>query len=141
MKYILIIWSMVLYNYSFGQITSIKTTNHWKLYDINAGNLFQYSIDTVKTFPCYELDDDSIHEYLAELSELSSDDPPRWMGAHIATYDMDGRMRKVEISLYGGFFYDEASKKHYQIPDNKIDDWLSYIRRSFMAIHKEPNRK
>jgi len=110
---------------------------HWKLYDIASGNLFQYTIDTLKKFAYYDLDDDTMHEYLAEVSELPSNDPPRWMGAHIATYEINGATKKIEISLYGGFFYDESSKRHYQLPDNKIDDWLSYIRRSFMTIHKE----
>lgn len=141
MKSIFIIWTALLYNLSFGQNVSFKTAMHWKLYDITVGNLFQYSLDTLKHFPFYNLDADSIRDYMDEVSELSSDDTPRWMGAHIATYVFGGETRKIEISLYGGFFYDETSKKYYQLPDNKIDNWLSYIRRSFMNVHEGDQRQ
>jgi hypothetical protein len=120
-----------------GQTTSFKAAKNWKLYDITTGNLFRYPVDSLKKFHYIELNDDSIHKYIEDVSELPADDPPRWMGAHIATYEIEGITKKIEISQYGGFFYDEVSKKHYQIPDTRIDEWLAYVRRSFMAIHKE----
>ena len=136
MKPILITLSVFVHSLIFGQTASFKTANHWKIYNATTGNLFQYPIDTLKIIPYYSLDDDSMHGYLAEVVELPSDDPPRWMGVHIATYEMGRIIHKIEISLYGGFLYDETTKKHYQLPENKIDGWLSYIRRSFMAIQK-----
>jgi len=136
MKPVLVLISIFLWNLTVGQPMPFKMAKHWKLYDITSGNLFQYSIDTLKNFAYYDLDDDTMRGYISEVSALPSDDPPRWMGAHIATYELDGAIKKVEVSLYGGFFYDESSRKHYQLPDNKIDDWLSYIRRSFMTVHK-----
>ena len=35
--------------------------------------------------------------------------PVAWMGGYIATCDLDGVVRKVDISKYGGFFFDEKT--------------------------------
>ena len=82
-----------------------------------------------------------MHFYLAKVSIWPSNDPPVWMGAHVATYEINGLERKVEISLYGGFFYDEEAKIHYQIADDKIDRWTEFIRQEFMKNHTKTANK
>lgn len=118
-----------------GQSLPIGKSTHWKIYDISGNDLFTYSIDTIKKFPASPINEDSIHFYLSDLSIWPSNDPPLWMGAHIATFELNGSERKVEISLYGGFFYDEGTKLHYQVAENKIDSWTTFIRKEFMKIH------
>lgn len=70
--------------------------------------------------------------FLAGLTEMTAGGPHVWMGAYIATYEFNGRLHKVEISHYGGILYDEPTKRHYQIPENKIQDWLAFIRNAFI---------
>jgi hypothetical protein len=59
------------------------------------------------------------------------------MGGYIATCKLDGSLRKVELSNYGGFFYDEKTKVYYQIPAAKSEDWLSYIQQNYLTLTKK----
>ena len=136
MKYIFIIF-LINYSCSFGQTSSFERSQKWKLYDVAGSNLFKYSTDTLKRFSFYNLNDDSVRDFLKGIREIPADDAPVWMGApHIATYEIDGLINKVDISLYGGFFFDEKSKKYFQLPNNNIDSWHSYIRECFVSFHK-----
>ncbi|GGB01557.1 hypothetical protein GCM10011511_26090 [Puia dinghuensis] len=50
------------------------------------------------------------------------------MGAYLSSYETeDGKEKKVEISDYGGFFYDEASELYYVIPRSISNEWMDYI--------------
>ena len=140
MKPIFTIFSLLIYSLIKGQPLSIEKSIHWKIYDISGSNLFSYTVDTVKKFPNSPINEDSIHFYLSKLSIWPSDAPPLWMGVHIATYELNGSERKVDISLYGGFFYDEETKLHYQISEDKIDMWTAFIRQEFMKIHEKTNK-
>jgi hypothetical protein len=119
-----------------GQDTSFQLAKNWRLYDISANDVFQYPVDTLKNFHYAKLDADSMKGYLAALSRVSEESPPLWMGVHVATYELNGTVRKIEISLYGGFFYDESTKRYFLLPDDKRDAWLAYIRQNFMGIDK-----
>jgi len=111
-----------------------RNTQHWKLYNISTGNIFSYPVDTLKNFPYYPLNEDSILTFMSMITEIPSDDPPVWMGAHVATYEKDRVIYKLEISQYGGFFYDEKTQRYFQIPPQKRDDWHAYIRACFMSL-------
>jgi hypothetical protein len=137
MKPILTILAFFLYQLALGQDTSFRSAKNWRLYDISAGDVFQYPVDTLKNFHYTSLDADAMKGYLESLSMVPAESPPRWMGAHAATYELNGVVRKIEISLYGGFFYDETTKRHFLLPDDKRNSWLAYIRQSFMAIDKK----
>jgi hypothetical protein len=136
MKPILTILALLLCQLAQSQDTSFRAAKNWRLYDISADDLFEYSVDTLKNFHYIKLDADSMKGYLATLSKVSEESPPLWMGAHVATYELNAAVRKVEISLYGGFFYDETTRRHFLLPDDQRDAWLAYIRQSFMAINK-----
>jgi len=140
MKLILFIISLFSYSVISGQSTSFTNAKNWKLYKIADENAFQYRVDTLKNFSFERLSDDTMRTFISELSELPSSGPHIWMGAYIATFEYEGITRKVEISHYGGVLYDESSKKHFQIPENKVLDWLSYIRQSFMCTHNDDDK-
>lgn len=141
MKFLLLTATIFASTLAFGQNALFSNSKNWKLYNIMDENAFGYPIDTLKNFAYKELNNDTIKFLFANMSELSPDSPHIWMGAYVATFEYNGETRKIEISQYGGMMYDETSKRHYQIDKAKIDDWLSYIRQSFMAIkrHKQPN--
>jgi len=125
-------------NVCFGQSKSFESAGKWKLYDVAGHNLFKYSTDTLKHFSYYSLHDDSMHTFLQGIKELRTDDPPVWMGGpHVVTYELDGEIYKLDISHYGGFFFDERTRKYYQLSEDKRDDWLTYIRDCFIAVHAD----
>lgn len=121
---------------SFGKAQTIQweSTHHWKLYSISGGDIFSYSVDTLKNYSYYTLNEDSIQSFLATASILPSDDPPVWMGAHVASYEKNKIIYKIEISQYGGFFYDEKTKQYFQISPQRREEWHAYIRIYFMSL-------
>jgi hypothetical protein len=65
--------------------------------------------------------------FLAGRRTIPAEKAPVWMGAYTATCILDNKKRKVDISVYAGFFYDELEKKYYQIPSDIQQDWLNYL--------------
>ena len=101
----------------------------WKLYDIHTDKAFAYSSDTLQNFKSIELPQDSMQTFLKGLTEISKDDSPVWMGFYVASCKLqDGVLRKIDISVYGGFFYDEKSKVIFKLQKIFSDDWLNYLR-------------
>jgi len=127
---------LVGYYSTTAQTGEFGKSNNWKLYDVAGPNLFRYSADTLKAFPSYPLNDDSVHWFMEAVKELPDGDPPVWMGGpQVATYELNGTKYKIDISQYGGFFFDERKKKYFQIKEPKVDDWHSYIRECFVSLH------
>lgn len=105
-----------------------KSTD-WKLYDIHTTKAFAYSSDTLQNFKSIELSQDSMQTFLKELTETSKDDSPVWMGFYVVSCKLqDGILRKIDISVYGGFFYDEKSKTIFQLTKMLSNEWLDYLR-------------
>lgn len=140
MKLILGIVSLFFCTIVLGQVTQFNNAKNWKLYNVADENVFQYRLDTLKNFSYQQLSDDTLRYFMSELSELPANEPQIWMGAYVATFEIGDAKRKLEISHYGGILYDESSKRHYQIAESRIQEWLSYIRRSYMTIHKESEK-
>jgi hypothetical protein len=119
-----------------GQSNSFEHAQQWKLYDVAGHDLFRYSTDTLRNFSFYSLDNDSIHEFVSGVKELPNGDPPVWMGGPlIVTYELEGATYKIDISHYGGFFFDERTKKYYQVATSDIENWNAYFTRCFVAVH------
>ena len=72
--------------------------------------------------------------FMGSAQALHPEAPMPWMGGYIATCKLDGTIRKVELSNYGGFFYDEKTRVYYQIPAIKSEDWLSYIQQNYLNL-------
>jgi hypothetical protein len=120
---------LLLSSESWGQKMDWGKSRDWKLYDIHTNKAFAYSSDTLQNFKCIELPQDSMQTFLKELTEISKDDSPVWMGLYVATCKLeDGLLRKIDISVYGGFFYDENSKTYFQLQKIFSDNWLNYLR-------------
>ncbi|HTQ65780.1 MAG TPA: hypothetical protein VMI12_13345 [Puia sp.] len=50
-----------------------------------------------------------------------------WMGLYVATYsDEKKNIRKIDISVYGGFFWDENSKSYYEVEDLLKSNWADF---------------
>lgn len=118
------------------QIDWTKATE-WKLYTLQGHGAYNYSIDTLKSVENIPLDIDSVKFYLQDAQVLHPDGPIAWMGGNVVTCKLEGKMRKIDISNYGGFLYDEQSKAFYQIPLDKKEAWLSYIQNSYILLVRQ----
>lgn len=79
---------------------------------------------------------DSMSLFIRSAKPLTTKAPLAWMGGYAATCRIDGIQRKIEISKYGGYFYDEKTSAYYQIPPEKIDTWLGFIQNSYQTLIK-----
>ena len=109
---------------------------NWKLYRYQGHRLFKIPIDSLSNYDNLVLNQDSMAVLLASVQNLHPDGPVSWMGGYIATCQLGSTIRKVEISNYGGFFYDEKTRAYYQISAAKSEDWLSYIQQNYLNLTK-----
>jgi hypothetical protein len=109
------------------QVSQWQRSSHWTLYNVGGAKFYSISVDSLKTYNSRPLSDDTIHDFLAHVFLPPSDKPPVWMGAYVATCIIDGHKRKIDISSYGGFFFDEAEKKYYSVSERDQKDWLDYL--------------
>jgi hypothetical protein len=113
-----------------------KATN-WTLYRYQGHRLFKIPVDSLNHYDTLALNQDSMAVFLDSAQTLHPEAPVAWMGGYIATCNLNGVIRKVELSNYGGFFYDEKTKVYYQIPAVKSEDWLSYIQQCYLNLTKK----
>ncbi|HEY4064150.1 MAG TPA: hypothetical protein VGM30_19725 [Puia sp.] len=112
---------------SRSQSSTWNRSSHWTIYNTGGSKFYKIPTDSLNTYNNRLLNDDSMRKFLAEASELRSDKAPMWMGARVASCVIDNKIRKIDISSYGGFFFDETDKKYYSVPDAVQKEWLGYL--------------
>jgi len=128
MKYLFLFISIFFLTKCFSQNIDWKVAKNWKLYDIRNGSAFNYSIDTLKHFKSIHLDLDTMRIFLSDVVEWPRNKSSLWMGLYVTTCELPGKeVRKIEISVYGGFFYDDLTKTYYQLPLAVRNSWLEYF--------------
>ncbi len=143
MKYILL--TITISNFLFIQESSSQSINwaeskNWKLYDVHDESAFNYTLDTLRKFRNRSLNKDSMQTFVSNVTIIPIERIPVWMGFYVATCEFkSGAIRKIEISVYGGFFYDEKEKKYYQLPLEISKDWLDYMAESAAALQSDSN--
>ena len=103
----------------------------WKLYQIQGNSAFKCTADSLKNLQNVLLDPDSLNYFLKAASAWPDDNYPLWMGSYLISYaDLKGGMHKIDISMYGSFFYDEGMGmgKYFQVPAHLKKGWLAFIR-------------
>jgi|GEM_PF-1143057 len=109
------------------QVPPWQHAAHWTLYNVRGAKFYRLALDSLNKYNSRPLNDDSMHVFLSESFALPSNKAPMWMGAYVTTCSVDNRRRKIDISTYGGFFYDETEKKFYSVPQDVQKDWLNYL--------------
>ena len=110
-------------------------SKHWKIYSIHSGNALGFSTDTLSRFKFVNLDDNEMRNFLSHVNLWPKDKYAVWMGLYVATYNIgDSSIRKIDISTYGGFFYDEGTKSYYELPVSIKDEWLTFLHDRVASI-------
>jgi len=103
------------------------STKNWRIYHIADQGAFGFPLDTLKNFSSQRLNDDSVREFLKNLHTLAIKDPV-WMGYYVTSCQFpDGRVRKIIISMYGGFLLDQYDGAYYELPVELRKSWLAYL--------------
>jgi len=128
MKKLFFILLLFSASYSFSQSMNWQQMRGWKIYDLHDKKGMRTPVDSLKYFRSITLDDDSIKYFLLGATEIHHGDEPVWMGAIILSgVDSSGIFSKVDVSVYGGFFYDEKTRKYYQVRDEVKEEWMEYL--------------
>jgi hypothetical protein len=127
-----VIFTVRAYTDAQGQVLWMKAQN-WKIYN-GGDSSFAISIDSLKGEKYHQLNADSMRYFLDSVTLLPNNIQPGWMGVYLTTCVIEGEIRKVLISYYAGFFYDEKSRRYYQIPASKKDDWRNYLDACLISI-------
>jgi hypothetical protein len=125
MKFFIFLLLPVIHCYS--QAPDWNKSSEWKLYDIHAGNAFLYSLDTLGTIKNKALNTDTIKTFLKHVTEIKKSNSPVWMGLYVATCRLDNIVYKIDVSVYGGFFYVENYRTYYELPEDTRLNWLKYF--------------
>jgi|SRR5580692_373555 hypothetical protein len=110
-----------------------EQSTDWTLYQYEGNHLFSVSIDSLKFIKSSTINQDSM-AYFVQSASILNKKGLAWMGGYIATCKINGVTRKVEISNYGGFFYDQKSGVFYQLPIEKIDAWLDFLQNAYITM-------
>src|SRR4051794_14042592 len=105
-----------------------KSARNWRLYSIRESAAFDYTLDTLKHFKSIPLDLDTMVNFLSDVEQWPKEKYSLWSGLYVATCELpNADVRKIEISVYGGFFFDDRSKTYYQLPRETRNAWLEYF--------------
>ena len=105
------------------------------MYDVHDFDAFNYSITDLDTLKAIPLNTDTMRLFLNNVEVWPHDKTSVWMGLYLTSFQMnDGQVRKIEISVYGGFLYDELEHTYYQVKENMRQDWLAYLSRNSLVV-------
>ena len=61
-----------------------------------------------------------------------------WKGHHFAMATFaNGQKRRIQISVYGGFFKDLTGKRYYEFKDEARQDWDKFWEENYASLHKQ----
>lgn len=112
---------------SSAQAPAWQQSSQWTLYNVRGAKFYKVAPDSLDNYNHRHLNDDSMRAFLSGSSTLPADNPPMWMGAFVASCIIDNQRHKIDISSYGGFFFDETDKKYYSVTQKNQKDWLNYL--------------
>jgi len=137
MRNILSVYLSLLFISAAGQDINWQKSSNWKMYKISGDKGLGYSADALSEFPFIEMNADTILHFARQASILPKDKYYVWMGAYYVTCLVNDTIHKVDISVHGGFFYDERTKRYYQLPMNMRTDWMDWL----ITLKKRVNEK
>jgi len=109
----------------------------WTLYGYQGSRMFKIPLDSLNSYDTLKLNQDTVTSYLAATRTLDSKDQSIWMGGYITTCKLNGKLRKIDFSNYGNFFYDEKSKTYYQLSVTKSEDWNAYLQNCLLTLARK----
>jgi hypothetical protein len=128
MKFLFFICLVFLAEVVFSQSINWQKAHHWKIYDMRDQKGLRVPVDSLFNFRSINLGDDTIYYFLRDAELWPPEKYSLWMGEFVVSFEDDqGILRKVDISMYAGFFFDELTKRYYQIKDAERRDWLDFF--------------
>jgi hypothetical protein len=119
---------------------SWDSTKNWKVYHLtNFRRVVNIADDSLKYLENRSLDKDTLHELLCRAEKIvQGTEHIQWQGCYLVSYEAEeGQIRKVLVSMYGGFFYLQRDASYFQLPSEARQEWLSFFSDSYMKMEKK----
>jgi len=116
------------------------STKNWRVYHLaNFRRIVGMPDDSLQYLESRSLDKDTLHEYLCHADKIvQGTESIQWQGCYLASYEAEhGQIRKVLVSMYGGFFYLQRNASYFQLPSELRQDWLSFFSGTYMKMEKK----
>jgi hypothetical protein len=138
MKKLVLIGSILIFSLFSASSQGIKwaSTKNWRLYEIKDKQYYALPVDSLTRFKTLAISSDTIHDFLKLAEQWPKEKYSMWMGRYLCSYELDGIARKIYISVYGGFFFDEVSTTYYQVPEALEDEWQKYWIDTYLRFIK-----
>lgn len=134
MKLFLVILTSITFHIARSQVVW-KATKDWKIYNVSSRSMIKIGPDSLVKLKSYQLNPDSVQSFIGAVNKIPKDSTPlAWMGGVLATCTYQGKIRKVQISSYGGWFFDQETKSYFEIPKDQAAEWYSYISTCLVSI-------
>lgn len=105
-----------------------KNSRNWKIYDIYGQAAIRSTLDTLPHFLSLTLNQDTMQTFLHDVTIWPKEKSSLWMGSYVVTCETDdNKPRKILVSTYAGFFYDQVTRRYYQVPAELVDEWLDFL--------------
>ena len=114
-----------------------KKASDWTLYGYQGSRMFKISLDSLHLYDTLKLNQDTVTSYLATTRILDSKNQGIWMGGYLTTCELNGKLRKIDFSNYGNFFYDEESNTYYQLSSSKSEAWNTYLQNCLLTLARK----
>jgi hypothetical protein len=116
------------------------STKNWKVYHLtNFRRVVRIPDDSLQYLESTSLDKDTLHALLCHAEKIvQGTESIQWQGCYLASYEAEhGQIRKVLVSMYGGFFYLQRDASYFQLPPDARQDWLSFFSGTYMKMEKK----
>jgi hypothetical protein len=123
---------------AFGQDTLRLTGASWKVYNIQGKAGMKMPIDSLQNYRSVILDEDTMKYFLVDAQRWQKGKYGVWMGAFTASLgDDNNSRRKILISTYGGFLFDDRTKNYYEIAEEKRKEWYDFLNATIEKFDQE----
>jgi hypothetical protein len=134
MKLCLIILASITFHAAKGQVVWNETKD-WKIYNVSSRAMNKIGLDSLSKLRNYRLNPDTVHTFLNSANAIPKDSTPlAWMGGVLATCSYRGKLRKIQISSYGGWFFDQETKSYFEVSQDQATEWYSYVSDCLVSI-------
>jgi hypothetical protein len=121
------------------QSNAWKSSTNWTIYNIRSSRAFNYTLDSLHKFDSAKLDDSTMHSFIQDCKTIDAKDAPVWMGLYKTTCKFnDSLIHRIDISVYGAFFYDEETKTYFEITGERKEQWQDYLLHHLLSF---PDKK
>src|SRR5450631_285305 len=98
--------SVIVVCKAFPQIPNLQDSKDWKMYYVTRNDQFVIPVDSLTYLKYILLNDDSMRNFVKDISIIPDERWPVWMGFYIVSYQLkSGLLKKIAVGEYGGYYF------------------------------------